>query len=328
MFLQEQRGSSDDWQTLKSGRLDANSNYSIAYRWRRPGERDVRVVFRSDDRNLRGVSDPVTVDIQQAQVPGFTISSSAPITDEGTTVAISGVLDQAGTTTPEPNTVVQLWGRSARQHRFVVLADANDRLRWELLVQPAGHDQHRLLRRDDTRWDIRSPGDTALPLPGRARRGDDAVECLERDHRPDRDVQRHGHARQGGALDLPAEARQGRRLAHGRDRHRAPRLDVRVRVGDRLARHADVPGPDHERRRERRLAFGARERHRDRCLRRRRCRPLRSLAGGKRRAALDGGGPVAFYTPAPTTVSTPRGRLAARARPGRRTRSPSRRPGP
>jgi hypothetical protein len=80
-------------------------------------------VFRSDDRNLRGVSDPVTVDIQQAQVPGFTISSSAPITDEGTTVMISGVLDQPGTTTPEPNTVVQLWGRSARQHRFVVLAD-------------------------------------------------------------------------------------------------------------------------------------------------------------------------------------------------------------
>ena len=123
VFLQEQRGSSDDWQTLKSGRLDANSNYSIPYRWRRPGERDVRVVFRSDDRNLRGVSDPVTVDIQQAQVPGFTISSSAPITDEGTTVAISGVLDRAGTTTPEPITVVQLWGRSARQHRFVVLAD-------------------------------------------------------------------------------------------------------------------------------------------------------------------------------------------------------------
>jgi hypothetical protein len=123
VFLQAQRGSSDDWQTLRSGRLDSHSAYSIPYRWRRPGERDVRVVFRSDARNLRGVSDPITVDVEQAQVPGFTIASSAPITDEGSTVTISGVLDQAGTTTPEPSTVVQLWGRRAHQGHFVVLAD-------------------------------------------------------------------------------------------------------------------------------------------------------------------------------------------------------------
>ena len=123
VFLQEQRGSSDDWETLKSGRLDANSNYSIAYRWRREGEHDVRALFLSDDRNLAGASDPVTVDIQQAQVPGFTINSSSPIADAGTAVTIFGVLDQAGTTTPEPNTVVQLWGRNAYQRHFVVLAD-------------------------------------------------------------------------------------------------------------------------------------------------------------------------------------------------------------
>lgn len=124
VFLQVQRGSSDDWQTLRSGHLDANSGYSIPYRWRRPGERDVRVVFRSDARNLRGVSDPLTIDVQQARVPGFTINSSAPIAGEGSTVTVSGVLDQPGTSTPEPNTVVQLWGRSAYQGRFVVLADA------------------------------------------------------------------------------------------------------------------------------------------------------------------------------------------------------------
>jgi hypothetical protein len=123
VFLQEQRGSSDDWHTLVSTRLDPSSNYTIPYRWRRPGARDVRVLFRGDDRNIRGVSDPVTVDVEQAQVPGFTIGSSAPITDEGSTVTISGVLDQTATTTPEPNTVVQLWGRTAHQGHFVVLAD-------------------------------------------------------------------------------------------------------------------------------------------------------------------------------------------------------------
>jgi hypothetical protein len=123
VFLQEQQGASDDWRTLTSARLDPSSDYTIPYQWKRPGVRDVRVVFRGDDRNIRGASDPVTVEVQQAQVPGFTIGSSAPITDEGSTVTISGVLDQAGTTSPEPNTVVQLWGRTAHQGHFVVLAD-------------------------------------------------------------------------------------------------------------------------------------------------------------------------------------------------------------
>ncbi len=123
VFLQEQQGSSDDWHTLASTRLDPSSTYTIAYRWKRPGVRDVRVLFRGDDRNIPGASDPVTVDVQQAQVPGFTIGSSAPITYEGSSVTISGVLDQPGTTTPEPNTVVQLWGRTAHQGHFLVLAD-------------------------------------------------------------------------------------------------------------------------------------------------------------------------------------------------------------
>jgi hypothetical protein len=123
VFLQAQRGSSDDWHTLASARLDGRSNYTLPYRWKRPGERDVRVVFRRDDRNLRGVSDPITVDVEQAQRPGFTINSSSPITDEGTGVTISGVLDQPGATTPDPGAVVQLWGRSAYQDQFVVLAD-------------------------------------------------------------------------------------------------------------------------------------------------------------------------------------------------------------
>jgi len=64
------------------------------------------------------------VSIQQAQVPDFTINSSAPITPTGSSVTISGVLYEPGTTTPEPNTVVQLWGRNAYQDRFAVLADS------------------------------------------------------------------------------------------------------------------------------------------------------------------------------------------------------------
>jgi len=122
VFLQQQIGSSDDWRTLRTTTLDPGSNYFIAHRWRRPGEHDVRVVFGGDNRNASGASDPVTVEVQQAQVPGFTIDSSDPIIATGGSVTISGILDRAGTTTPAQSTIVQLWGR-APDHGFRALAD-------------------------------------------------------------------------------------------------------------------------------------------------------------------------------------------------------------
>ncbi|MFL5822369.1 MAG: hypothetical protein ACJ764_02895 [Solirubrobacteraceae bacterium] len=121
VYLQQQIGSSDNWKTLRRGRLAAGSQYSISYRWRRPGVRDVRVVFRGDVRNLRAASDPVTVEVQQTQVPDFTINTSQPVTPAGSTVTISGTLDMPATTSPEPDTPVQLWGRIGSQRRFRVL---------------------------------------------------------------------------------------------------------------------------------------------------------------------------------------------------------------
>lgn len=120
--LQQQIGSSDDWRTLRTTTLIPGSNYYVAYRWRRPGIHDVRVLFRGDRRNVRDASDTVTVDIQQAQRPGFTISSSQPVIPAGGSVTISGTLDQPGTAHPDPDTIVQLWGRTPGDH-FVVLAD-------------------------------------------------------------------------------------------------------------------------------------------------------------------------------------------------------------
>jgi hypothetical protein len=121
--LQAQVGSSDDWRTLKSGRLGPGSNYSVSYRWRVPGDHDVRVVFRGDDRNIRGASDPVTVSVEQTQVAGFTINSSDPVVSDGQPVTISGVLDQSGSTTPEPNTPVTLYQRVPSHSGFVPVAN-------------------------------------------------------------------------------------------------------------------------------------------------------------------------------------------------------------
>jgi hypothetical protein len=123
VLLQAQTGPSDNWHTLKAGRLDAGSHYSIAYRWAVPGDRDVRVVLRGDPRNTRSESDAVTVTIQQAQVADFTINTSQPIIPIGSIVTISGVLDQTNTTTPEPDTSVSLWARGPGQHKFHKLQD-------------------------------------------------------------------------------------------------------------------------------------------------------------------------------------------------------------
>jgi hypothetical protein len=115
VVLQEQIGSTDDWKALKSGRLGPGSNYSITYGWKVSGEHTVRVVFRGDNRNVRGYSDSVAVVVQQAEVPGFTINTSDPIVTYGQSATISGELFAHGSTTPAPNTPITLCHRSIDQ---------------------------------------------------------------------------------------------------------------------------------------------------------------------------------------------------------------------
>jgi hypothetical protein len=118
VLLQVQNGSGDRWHTVKGGRIDAASNYSISQRWRTPGLRVVRVVFPGDFRNNAGESDPITVTIEQAQIADFTINTSVPIVSFGQAATISGTLDQPGTTTPEPNTAVNLCSRITHHITF------------------------------------------------------------------------------------------------------------------------------------------------------------------------------------------------------------------
>jgi hypothetical protein len=118
ILLQEQNASGSNWRTLKRGRVGAGSDYNITCAWRVPGAYDVRVLFPGDARNVAGPSDPVTVLIQQTEVPGFTITTSNPIVANGQAVTISGVLDTPGTTTPQPATSVSLFGREPGLTQF------------------------------------------------------------------------------------------------------------------------------------------------------------------------------------------------------------------
>jgi hypothetical protein len=110
-LLQVQNANNQRWHTIKRGRIGAGSDYNISYAWRVPGAYDVRVLFPGDVRNTSAPSDPVTVLIQQTEAPDFTINTSDPVVANGQAVKISGVLDRAGTTTPEPGTSVSLFAR-------------------------------------------------------------------------------------------------------------------------------------------------------------------------------------------------------------------------
>ncbi len=75
-------------------------------------------LFRGDRRNVRSASDPVTITIQQAQIPGFTINSSDQIIPFGQSAIISGTLEQAGTNKADPNTPVTLCSRTSGETQF------------------------------------------------------------------------------------------------------------------------------------------------------------------------------------------------------------------
>jgi hypothetical protein len=72
----------------------------------------------ADLRNIRSASDGVPVTIQQAQVTGFTINSSAPVTPYGQSVTISGVISPGPTAQPA---TVQLWARPVGGGPFQVV---------------------------------------------------------------------------------------------------------------------------------------------------------------------------------------------------------------
>ena len=122
--LQNSAAGGDDWKTLKSGRLGPGSNYDIQYRFRVPGAYNVRVKFTGDDRNTDGVSDTNSVVVQQTEVRDFTINTSAPVVNYGTSAQITGTLYLPGTTTPDPNVSVTLWAHT-------------DNARWHTVGNPA-----------------------------------------------------------------------------------------------------------------------------------------------------------------------------------------------
>lgn len=109
--LQVQTTAGNAWKTVKGGTIGAGGHYSIAYAWRTPGPRTVRVKFAGDKLNTPAASDPTAVVVDQRQAPYFTISSSSPVLANGGTATISGVLEKAHTSAGETGVTIGLYTR-------------------------------------------------------------------------------------------------------------------------------------------------------------------------------------------------------------------------
>jgi hypothetical protein len=111
--IQEQSSvSGSGWATVAKGLTNAASAFSITKRFAVSGDETLRAYFPRDPRNFAGSSDSVTLSVQQAENPAFTINTSAPVINDGASVTISGALSTSNT--DYANVPVTLYGRSAR----------------------------------------------------------------------------------------------------------------------------------------------------------------------------------------------------------------------
>lgn len=122
VLLQRRNGNGDDWHTIAGDFTGGDSTYRLTHRWSIPGEYELRTVFVGDRRNVRSYSDSVTVTVEQAQRPYFTITSSSPVINYGDTTTISGVLDKLGTSTPDASVPVTLLERPAGSSGWTAIA--------------------------------------------------------------------------------------------------------------------------------------------------------------------------------------------------------------
>ena len=100
-----------EWHRIaRNAYVDSEGKFAIPKIFHFPGASSIRVVVRSDGRNVTSSSNVLSYEISQAQNPSLTIESSQdPVPYEGATVI-------SGTVAGEPNTAVTLLAAKAHQH--------------------------------------------------------------------------------------------------------------------------------------------------------------------------------------------------------------------
>lgn len=117
VILQRQNASTgSDWRHIGNGVVTSSGTFTIVHTFVVPGDANVRVLVRSQRRNIPSSSNVLGYAISQAENPQLTIQASADPITFGESVTISGKL-QGGANQP-----VTLLARGRHQHGFAHIA--------------------------------------------------------------------------------------------------------------------------------------------------------------------------------------------------------------
>jgi hypothetical protein len=106
-----------EWHAIQIVRLHGGS-FSITHTFRYPGDANIRVLVRSQRRNVPSTSNTLEYEVSQAQNPNLTIVASANPISYGQAVTISGILAKGA------HQLVTLLARTALQPDFTPVAQA------------------------------------------------------------------------------------------------------------------------------------------------------------------------------------------------------------
>ena len=111
----EYAATGEQWRVIAIGRVGPEGQYSLAHRFRSPGEVSVRVIVHPNGPNVAAASKPLSYVVSQAQNPQLTIQTSADPISFGQSVTITGVAAGAS------HQAVMLLARTGG-HAFVAVA--------------------------------------------------------------------------------------------------------------------------------------------------------------------------------------------------------------
>jgi hypothetical protein len=119
VILQRQNAlTGGEWRRIDVGRVQEGGKFSIAHTFVVPGDASLRVVVRSEGRNVPGESNVLSYEISQAQNSDLTIEASANPISYGQSVVLDGTLAGGA------NQPVTLLAHIATQPGFVPVAQA------------------------------------------------------------------------------------------------------------------------------------------------------------------------------------------------------------
>jgi hypothetical protein len=117
VILQRQNAATgSEWRRIDRGVVAPGGTFSIAHTFIVPGDANLRVLVRSQGRNIPSPSNVLEYEISQAQNPALTIMASADPILFGQSVTITGTL-ASGASQP-----VELLARTRRQQGFAPIA--------------------------------------------------------------------------------------------------------------------------------------------------------------------------------------------------------------